>query len=561
MGVHPLYTKYFDAWNLNVRSFYGGVSYRDGEYLKAYDNDYTTPSEVINTYDVDDYGNQTNQYRSKVTRVNSSSQAEEGPSYASNFYQEKLENVPVFPYTRLYTSEYNAILFRSPPQRVLPQTPEINDFMHNADGEGNSITEFMSQVDTFTSVFGVVWVSCIKPAGSDYPKWRMHKPTDVLNWQYAYDLAGDLVLKKILIRIATEPNYEIYHYITDNEIHTIFMPTVDADELDIDLPEGAEFLEDEEGKGFYRIVQPNELGTAQIVRPVYQSSKIYNGVGHTPTFDIASIQRSVYSDMGEVYSSIAYSCHPVTLCDEETLNRNDNSVSAEPGSIMITPNSLTGQPNFTFEFRAPPLDNIKELRELIDQKIEKMNAVAMVRSEELIKASRSGTQIEMYDSKLEAFIRKKATAMEQAEYNLWKIWFAWMEQDMPADLSISYNRLYSQKGVENEIKEMNTLLDAYDRYNAAFDTDNEYVVRDYETEAEAEAEANRLGGTGTHSHTREDGLVTYMPFATHEEYEMRLEMLTGVDMEEAPAFKQNLKEKIQMRLNQLIDSTYSNNSL
>jgi len=119
-GTHPLYNRYYDDWQLAVKSFYGGVEYRDGNYLKAYDNDYSTPSETINTYDVDDFGNQTAKYKSQVTRVNSRTEAETGLQYASNFYQEKLNNVPVFPYTRLYTSEYNAILFRTPPQRVLP---------------------------------------------------------------------------------------------------------------------------------------------------------------------------------------------------------------------------------------------------------------------------------------------------------------------------------------------------------------------------------------------------------------------------------------------------------
>jgi hypothetical protein len=190
-----------------------------------------------------------------------------------------------------------------------------------------------------------------------------------------------------------------------------------------------------------------------------------------------------------------------------------------------------------------------------------MNQVAMIRSEDLIKASRSGVQIEMYDSKLEAFIRKKATSLENAEYNLWNIWFMWMGLTMPEDFAVSYNRLYNQKGLEHEIKEIDTLLSVYERYSEVFDDDNEYIVRDYETEAEAEAEANRLGGTGTHSHTREDGLVTYMPFATHQEYELRLEMITGTDMTEAPEFKQDLQNKLKERLKQLVNSTYTNNSL
>ena len=562
--THPLYAKYYDDWQLAVKSFYGGVEYREGHYLKAYDNDYSTPSEVINTYDVDDFGNQTAIYKSKVERVNTSQEADNGLQYASNFYQEKLKNVPVFPYTRLYTSEYNAILFRTPPQRVLPDQPDVKAFIKNCDGEENSINEFMSMVDTYSTIFGVVWVSVMKTASAQYPKFKMHKPTDVINWNYAYTEEGELELNAIMIRIAQEPDFEIYHYMTPTELHTIFMPTSDDDDAyeNISVPDIAEFLEDDDGKGFYRIIQDNPLGSIP-VRPVYQSTKIHNGVGHTPIFDIAQIQRSVYSDMGEIYSAVSYGAHPVTVVDEETLNRNDNSVSAEPGSVIITQASLNGQPNYVFDFKSPTLDSIVEIKELMNQKIEKMNQVAMIRSDELIKASRSGIQIEMYDSKLEAFIRKKATAMEQAEYNLWKIWFDWQDQDTPEDLAISYNRLYSQKGVENEIKEMNTLLDAYERYASVFLTEVEtYEPETFESQEQAENRARELGGTGGfHTHTREDGVIIYMPFNTHEEYEMRMEMARGTDVEEMPQFKNNLKDKIKTRLNQLIDSTYSNNSL
>lgn len=564
-STHPLYAKYYDDWTLAVRSFYGGVSYRDGNYLKAYDTDFSTASEVINTYDVDDFGNQTAVYKSRVERVNTSQEADNGLQYASNFYQEKLQNVPVFPYTRLYTSEYNAILFRTPPQRSLPETPEVDQFVRNVDGEGNSINEFWSMVDTYTTVFGVVWVSCIKTMNAPYAKLKMHKPTDVFNWNYMYTADGELELTEIMIKVAEEQDFEVYNYMTPTELHTIFMPLSDDDDayLQIDAPANAELLEDDDGKGFYRIIQNNPLGYIP-VRPVYQSTKIHNGVGHTPIFDIAQIQRSVYSDMGEIYSAVSYGTHPVTIVDEETLNRNDHSVGAEPGSIIITQTQLNGQSSHVFEFKSPNLDSITEIKDLANQKIEKMNAVAMVRSDELIKASRSGVQIEMYDSKLEAFIRKKATAMEQAEYNIWKIWMDWQDQtDQIADVSISYNRLYSQKGVENEIKEMNTLLDAYERYSSVFLTGVEtYTPETFETQEAAENRARELGGTGGfHTHTREDGVTIYMPFNTHDEYEMRMQMVNGVATEEAPQFKETLKNKIKQRLDQLIESTYSSNGL
>lgn len=282
LGSHANYQKYFDDWQLAARSYYGGVEFRDGQYLKAYDNDFSTPSEVINTYDVDEFGNQTNKYRTSVKRVNTSEEANNGTSYASNFYQEKLQNVPVFPYTRLYVSEYNAILFRSPPTRELPESELVDEFLLNTDGDQNSINEFMSMVDTFTSVYGVVWVSCMKPNGADYPKWKMHKPTDVLNWSYTYDSNGDLQLNKILIRTASEPNMEVLHYITPESIDIIFMPSSMEDDITGFIPAEAEFIAgEEEDEGFYRITQPNELGYIP-VRPVYQSTPIHKGIGHTP---------------------------------------------------------------------------------------------------------------------------------------------------------------------------------------------------------------------------------------------------------------------------------------
>ena len=78
--------------------------------------------------------------------------------------------------------------------------------------------------------------------------------------------------------------------------------------------------------------------------------------------------------------------------------------------------------------------------------------------------------------------------------------------------------------------------------------------------AEAEAEARRLGGSGYHAHTREDGLETYMPFATHLEYEQAVEGMSGADPVEAE-FITDMKEQLRERMKQLITSSYSVNSL
>lgn len=569
-SVHQLYARYQDDWNLAVRSYYGGVEYRSAQYLKAYDIDFTTPSEVINTYDIDEYGQTTNKYKTSFTYTQTAGEAEQGTGYTSNFYQEKLQNVPVFPYTRLYCQEYNSILFRNPPTRQLPETPQVAAFIDDVSGEGQSINEFMSQVDLFSTIYGVVWVSCVKGKNADYAYWKMHSPLNVTNWKYSYDENGTLKLTELVIRTAEETDVTIYTYYTPEEIHTIFIPT--DDEVDVDIE--AENIE--EYDDFKRVVQPNPLGYIP-VEPIYASSKIYNGVGSTPIFDIAQIQRSIYSDMGEIYSSISYGAHGVVVVDEATAELNDNNISGEPGSIIRTPAPIgaAGQ-NYVFDFKAPPLESIRELRELIDQKIEKMNAVAMVRSDELIRASRSGTQIETFDDKLTAFIRKKAQNLENIEANiLWPIWYDWNNQSVPEELEISYNRQYNRRGVEQEIAEIKQLLDAYERYEQVFltrpsnivDTVTSFVAEHFDTPAEAEAKATELGGSGYHEHKLENGKTVYMPFNTHEEYELTLEIANqGVDYEESNSIvggsiKEELRERVQNRLQELLGNTGTINSL
>ena len=565
---HDAYGRYYNDWKLAVNSYYGGVEYRDGQYLKAYDIDYTTPSDVINTYDIDSGGNQTAVYSSTIARPNTPQQNNQGgTSTPGNFYGEKLENVPVFPYVRLYASEYNAMLFRSPPSRTLVddthlgiRDDKINDFIKDVDGEGNSVNEFMSQVDTFSTVFGVVWVSCLKGAEGPYPRWRMHTPLDVTNWKYRWTDSNNLELTNILIRVASEDTYEVFQHITKHTIETIFAPS-DISALD-EFPEGTVFLgsdeDDDEDLGYYSITQPNELGYVP-VRPIYQSTKIQNGVGHTPIFDIAQIQRSIYGDMGEIYSAVSYGAHPVTVVDSDTLAENGYAVGSEPGSIIRVANGLNGQPNYVFEFVTPPLDSIKELRELIDQKVDKMNQVAMIRSEDLIKASRSGVQIEQYDSKLEAFIRKKAVSLENAEYQLWRMWFDWEGDPMPEAFAISYNRHFNIKSLENELAEIDKLLISYERYDKVFKTHDdvrELAAREYDTEEEAKAAARELGGDGAHRHI-DDKRLYWMPFRNMDEYLTALQEHNVADEN----FKFELQEKIKERLGHIAMNSSSNNSL
>ena len=445
-GRHSLYERYQDDWKLCINSFYGGVEYKDARYLRAYQVDLNTPSETISSYTVSDDGSYVQKHRAKVEYGASENQVNRGQDLLDgSFYLEKLDNTPLYNYVKLIVAEYNAILFRNPPTRALPDYDGIDQFLNDVDGEGNSINEFMSLVDQYTTIYGVCHVGCYKPIGSDIPKWKIHSPLDVTNWSYKYRADGTLALDSMVIRVEESEYHSVYRYITEESIDTIFIGN-DSDYVVPISDDNLEVL----GENMYRISQPNELGIVPVVT-VYQNVKVYNNVGSTVIQDVAQIQRSIYGDSGEIYSALTYSAHPTLVVDETTDQLNDGQIGSEPGSIIRVQAGLTGEPNYVYEFASPELTAIDSIRTLIDSKIDKLTQISMLRSEDLIKSARSGEQIEVYDDKLAALIRRKATNLENTESKLWDLYFMWTNQTKPEDFSISYNRQFNKKALEHEL--------------------------------------------------------------------------------------------------------------
>ena len=556
LGRHPLYERYHDEWRLGINSWWGGKEYKDAKYLRAYQVDLNTPSESITTYDTDADGSVVAKYRAKVENAYTADEATRGSDpLGGSFYNEKLDNTPLYNYVKLIVSEYNSILFRNPPQRTMPESEEIMQFVQDVDGEGNSINEFMSLVDSYTTVYGVCHVGCYKPVGSDIPKWKIHTPLDVTNWEYNYDREGNLVLKKVVIQMEDTDNQAVYRMITPETFETVF---VGADD-DYIPPFPLEELE-QVGDNVYRIVQPNELGYIPIVT-AYQNTKIYNNVGSTIIQDVAQIQRSIYGDMAEIYASITYSSHPTLVIDETTDQLNDGQIGSEPGSVVRVPSSLQGEPQYVYEFASPTTNAIDSISKLVDSKIQKLSQIALLRSEELVKSAKSGEQIEVYDDKLAALIRRKATNMENTEFKLWKMWFDWTNTNMPEDFGVSYNRQYNKRALEHELAEINTMMNVMTKYEELFAGTTKFTAETFTTQEQAEQRAIELGGTGSHSHT-ENGTTVYMPFGSHTEYESTLEQQNpGVDYEEDTGFKEDMRDKIRLRLEQLMKGTSSSNSL
>ena len=542
-NVHTLYARYYNTWDLSYRSFVGSEEYKQGRYLKMFQSDQQTASEVINTYTVDEFGNTTGKFKSKVNNnYNGFNRADAlaGDDGGGSYYNEKIQNVSFYNYVKLIVNEYNAILFKNPAHRILPDTDTMDSFKQNCDGRGNSLPEFFSEVDVLVSIFGVSWLSVVKPVGAEVPRFNVYKPLDVMNWEFGFDVNGDQVLRKLVIKVAEDENQTVYRYFTPETIETVFV-SEEEDYLPPDL-EGL-FEEDE---GVYRVIQENELGYIPVF-PIYQGIQTFPGIGSSPLLDASIIQREVYNLNSEIYSSVNYSIHPTLVVDQETDELNNGEIGAEAGSIIRVNSGLQGESNFVYEFRQPNTDPITEIRDLIDNKIDKMLETCMIRSDELIKASSSAAMVEVLDTKLQAFVRKKAIQMENAEKRAFDIYHDWTGETNTVE--ISYNRQYNNRAMEHELKELNMLMDLNDRMHKGEEAQE---LKVYDTQEEAETVAVAMGGSGYHEYTADSGTVKYMPFTTHDEYER----LMG-----ASAPSTDLRDKLRDRLAQLMTQSTTSNSL
>ena len=541
---------------MQIRGYWGFNEWKDGRYMRAYAIDMSTPSETINTYVTNDDGSTVGKYRANLVPGHSKSGTDRGQDITDgSFYGEKLEATPWYNYIKLITAEYSAMLFRNLPQRELPEMPEVEAFIKDVDGESNSVNEFMSLVDTYSTVFGVCHVGCYKPLGSDVPKWKIHTPLDVHNWEYSYNIEGNLELTKMLICVDDTDEHTIYRCLTKDSIDTIWCAKDENDDYEAPVEEGVMQIDDY----CWQYSQPNELGYVP-VRTFYQSTKVYNNVGSTVIQDVTSICRSIYNMSSEQYASITYGSHPTLVVDETTSQLNDGQITSEPGSVITVQSSLTGEQNYTYEFKSPKLDSIEAIQKLIDSNVEKLSQIAMLRTEDLIKASRSGEQIEVYDDKLSAQIRRKATNLENGEAQLWDMWSDWLNQpDFP--VSVSYNRQYNKKALEHELKEIELSMNILSKYESMYASSTP-DAEIYNTVEEAQSRAQTLGGSGFHSHeVEEDGVsrTIYMPFASHEELESALGITDNTPEEES--FKSEMRDKIRQRLMQLLNSSSSDNGI
>lgn len=366
MGTNPLYEKLIDRWHFLLNSYMGGNKYKQAGYL---------------------------------TRYNYESHTE---------YEERLQATPVDNQCKAIVSIYNAFLFREGPERMfgsLESDPALEPFLKDADLDGRSLTAFMKDASTYSSIFGHAWIILAKPNSNARtraeelqqqirPYLNLVTPIAVLDWKWERAPSGYSYLS--YIKYIEDSSYKDYTVIKEWYEDRILTHIVDVDEKSINNT----------------IEEVNGLGIIPAV-PVYSQRSPYKGVGISDIDDIADHQKKIYNELSEVEQAIRLNGHP------SLVKTPDVEATAGAGSIVQMPETLDpGLKPYILSVSTDTASIYDSIQQSVDA-IDRMANTGAVRAKST--RTMSGVAMEVEFSMLNARLSEKADNLELAEEHIWRM--------------------------------------------------------------------------------------------------------------------------------------------
>jgi hypothetical protein len=356
-----------DQWEFLLESYMGGQEYARGQHLTKYVN-------------------------------------ETGGEYAARLNATHLEN-----HCKSVISTYISFLFREEPDRdfgSIEYDPMLASFLEDADLDGRSLEAFMKEVATWSSVFGHVWIMCVKPnvgaltkgdelASDVRPYLTMITPLVVTDWRWnrlpngRYNLTYLKYIEDVNDSVGTVKEWYA------DEIHTW---VVDHDKKQV----------------MEHTIEPNDLGEIPAIC-AYNVKSPVRGLGQSDITDISRAQRTIYNLTSEMEQSIRINGHPALVKTAGTeaaagagaiIQMEDNldsglkpymlSVSTDISSIFTAITHITGV-----------IDQIANTGSIRSTESRRMSGVAQQQEFELLNAKLS----------------EKADNLELVEEQIWQ-WYS-----------------------------------------------------------------------------------------------------------------------------------------
>jgi hypothetical protein len=368
LDTHKDYNESIANWEFYIRSYNGGYDYTVGQYLNRYNLE------------------------------------------LDNEYHQRLYNTPCDNHCRNIIQIYSSFLFRVKPTREfgeLEGEPTLENFLKDADLDGNNFNTVIKQAQNYASIYGHVLLMLDKPpvqtrtradelSQDIRPYVSIVTPENVFDWNYTRLLNGKYELDYLKIREEVDKEGGSYFRIwTPEKIDTVYIEKHGDNPRVIDTAE-------------------NQIGKIPAV-VLYNSKSHKRGIGQSDLSDIANLQKSIYNDYSEIEQLVRLTNHP-SLVKTPSVN-----ASAGAGAIIEMPEEL--EPNLKPYLLQPSGQNLESIMNTIRTKVEAINRIAHTDAVRTSKAQvSSGIALQTEFELLNARLSEKADNIEIAEEQLFRLY-------------------------------------------------------------------------------------------------------------------------------------------
>jgi len=390
LSTHVAYTEHAKEADFLYRSYVGGKLYQKGDYLTKYLGEGNLPGDA---------------------------------------YGKRLEATPLDNHVKTTIDIYSSFLFRHLPKRTLGQlinNPSVMQFMGDMDQNGQTIDSFMKTVNDMALVTGNVWLLVDKPnyavttqAEAEALGVRAYvcaySPQNVLDWEYKRQVNGKQELVYIKVVEHDSNNSMMLTEWYPDHIHKY---TISKDTLG----EVEEVMED--------MVFENPLGMIPFINYAPLPSPRL-GIGYSLVADVAYAQKYIYNLLSELEQNIRISGHPSLVKTPST------KASAGAGAIIEVQEDT--EPGLKPYLLQPSGSSIEGILDAIDKVVNSITRMTHTSAVQIMRGTpMSGVALQTERQLLNTKLADISHSLEEAEYKIWNLWFAWQGIEQPEDFMVTY---------------------------------------------------------------------------------------------------------------------------
>lgn len=402
-SVHANYASHAKQASYLYRSYIGGETYRQGNYLTRYIGEQNAPG--------DSYG-------------------------------KRLEATPLDNHVAATVDIYRSFLFREAPTRqlgLLAANPLVHEWIADTDQEGQSMDSFLKSANDLAMVMGNVWILVDKPSYAVETQAEeiemgirgyaaMYTPQNVMDWYYERNIAGKMCLKYVKVRESENTDT-----VTISCWHEDFVEKylVSKDETSGEYKDILDYQ-----------VYDNPLGVVPFVNhcPVKAPVK---GIGYSMMSDVADAQRFIYNLHSEIEQSIRISSHPTLVKTPST------DATAGAGAIITVQEDMDPQLKpYLLTPGSSTVDGILKTIAQVEDAIMRSTHTSAVQG---VKTAQSGVSLQTERQLLNAKLSDLSDTLRETEIHMWKLWFAWQGVDTPEEFNLVYNDSFDIRDKYSEL--------------------------------------------------------------------------------------------------------------